>query len=531
MAAERVNHPRLSWAKRYQTTEKGQPLDFKTWHYLIGPYADNHPHIVSMKCTQVGWSLWAIADVWMNCAAGKSVFYVLPTYTVRNTFVKNRIDTGLHGSAKYRELIKDAIGSSDEVGMKHIGPGVVKFVGSNSFVEFGEFPADVLIIDEYDRCKQENMPYAYDRLDASKFQWTRILGNPTNKGRGIAKLYDASDQRTWQLKCSSCGKWQCLDWFANVIERIGDNQYELRDTKWHEGIDRDLRAFCVGCGQPMDRLARGEWIPKYPDRPVHGYTFDQICSPRKTVGAGWLAFLAAQGNATLLQWWWNSWRGQPHSPSGVQLSSALLDRCIDPEYNMPTQADGGCSMGVDVGTMINVRISVVEGEKRRAVYIGRVHEFEDLDDLMTTYGVRCCVIDGLPEARKAREFASRFPGDVYLCQYIKTEKVITKGDPGDFAMELDPVKMGVHVDRTQSLDSSHAALLNRNNILPKNAQALFTETTDSYYQQMCAPARLWDEKRERYIWDEGNDADHDRHADNYDHIAARIMGVARRILL
>jgi hypothetical protein len=309
------------------------------------------------------------------------------------------------------------------------------------------------------------------------------------------------------------------------MRETGDNEYELIDKGWAADSYRgDVGVFCAKCGEPLDRLADGAWIAEYPDRPVHGYHIHRLISPNTSIAELVAAWDKALTNETLKQRFINSELGNPFSSTGAKLNRALLDRCVA-DYTMPTSSDGPCTMGVDVGSLLHVRISEVKSGERRAVYIGTVREFTELDELAKRFNVRTIVVDAMPETRSARQLADRLPGIVFLCQYTKTDKVGSRyGDNADFWMDLDHIKRTVNVDRTQSLDASHAAILNGENILPANAG-----TIPDYYDQMIVPTRVFDEARERFVWTKGED--HYRHADNYDHIAFKIHTGARNLMV
>ena len=527
MELEMRDTPLLWWAKQYHRTEKGETIDFRNWKHLVGPYSDNAKDIVIMKDTQTGWSVRMLAEVWMRCASGWGVFYVMPTQNIRNTFVKNRIDKGRDAVPYYGQLIETATGHSDEVGMKHIGNGVAKFVGSNAFSEFGEFPADMVVIDEYDRCDQSNLPFAFDRLDASDHKFTRILGNPTVEGKGIHPLFQASDQRAWSIKCPHCAEWQSLTWFKNVVRETGDKRFELIDTKWAPDSPDDIKVFCSSCGKPVDRLAVGEWIPGYPGRAVHGYGFNKLSFHKCTIRELWDLWVLAQGNEYLLQNFWNSKLGLPYSSEGISLSRAILDRLIG-DYVMPSQSSGPCVCGIDVGTRLHIRIDEFAGGKRKAVFIGTVNTFEEADVLLDAYNVTTCVVDARPETRAARQFADRAAkATVLLCQYVATDKVSSKySDMSEFWMDVKYQEGIVNTDRTQSMDASHAALVKGEVMLPLGVASI-----KEFYDQMIYPKRQLDDKRGLYYWTgdlghtEEKGPDHYRHAENYLNIAARIERV------
>jgi hypothetical protein len=148
----------------------------------------------------------------------------------------------------------------------------------------------------------------------------------------------------------------------------------------------------------------------------------------------------------------------------------------------------------------------------RVVRIGTLRDFEELDGVMASFP-GSCIIDALPETRKAREFAVRHPRRVYLCTYVATDT--TSG------FVVDPDAMTVKVHRTQSMDDSHASWIRGESRLPRDAASV-----PDFYNQMCAPTRVFERKGEtdsgRFVWREGEQADHYRHADNYSYLAMKI---------
>ena len=82
--------------------------------------------------------------------------------------------------------------------------------------------------------------------------------------------------------------------------------------------------------------------------------------------------------------------------------------------------------------------------------------------------------------------------------------------------------MTVKAHRTQSLDDSHSSWLRGESRLFRSAASV-----PDYYDQMCTPTRVFERKGEtdsgRFVWREGAQADHYRHADNYSYLAMKIV--------
>jgi len=88
---------------------------------------------------------------------------------------------------------------------------------------------------------------------------------------------------------------------------------------------------------------------------------------------------------TALQHFYNSDLGETFVPPGGRISIDVLDRCRR-DYLMPDASQEPAWMGVDVGLKLHVvvRQTLQEGMSR-ALFIGEVDSFEELDRLMQCY--------------------------------------------------------------------------------------------------------------------------------------------------
>jgi hypothetical protein len=270
----------------------------------------------------------------------------------------------------------------------------------------------------------------------------------------------------------------------------------------------------------MDRLSHGEWVAEYPDRPISGYHVNKIFGdglegPR--MARLFEQFVSAQSNPTDLQRFYNNDLGISYDAAGAKISDAVMDGCSAADYEMPVSAEGTIA-GCDVGGRLHVHISRLESGVRKKVFIGTVRDFEGLSFLCRQYGVVRGVMDAMPETHAAKQFALAHPGWL-LCSYYPSDKVND--------LKIDYATRTISVDRTQSLDSSFSDYAEKRVQLPKDWRSL---DNGEFVKQMKAPTRVFDEDRQRYVWEEGSLADHHRHADNYESIAARIGGPIGSIL-
>jgi hypothetical protein len=185
--------------------------------------------------------------------------------------------------------------------------------------------------------------------------------------------------------------------------------------------------------------------------------------------------------------------------------------------------------GIDVGSRsLNVDVAVVEQREHdeRAVRVGRwtgeVATFEQVYDLLVRYRVSVAVVDARPETRAAQQLRDRCAetgvADVWLCQFHATDRVGAQ----DYGMRLDYERKLVTVDRTQLLD----ATMEDCRVFP--ARRTWPEDVwrvPGWAEQMQAPKRVMNEAGTRYVWSEGNLADHYRFSDAYSRVAADLAAM------
>jgi hypothetical protein len=520
-----IKETRLTFAQDFHVNQRGEKMNLTDFPHIRDLYNSISPVIVLMGSVQSFKTEWVIIDQFACAFNGLNVFYVLPKFETRNTYVQNRINKIVEQVPEYKRIMGS--GFFDSMQIKNFGRGTIKYVGSNVKADFREFPGDALVVDEVDECNGDNLELAQDRLRASPYQFRRYLANPSTKGQGIYLLFLQSDQREWAIPCKSCGMHSETDWFKVVVEEICDKDgnvidYLLRDKEWKAGCGRDIRMVCPLCGGELDRSSQeGKWIPKNPISTIEGYHISMLCASINSISGMWLRFEEGLGDPSKLQKFYNSDLGLPYDAAGNKVSEGLLDNCKEEGYRFLTfeeygcvQGDGcpqPCSMGIDVATsFFDVRVSKTEPKGvRRAVFIGKVKTLDELLDIVDRYNVEVAVIDSMPEFTVAQDFQDMANCDVWMCSY--------RSEGRDRNKTLDKRDRMYLIDRTEALDKSFAALKKRKNVLPENYHTLIS---GQYVNEMCLPVReLKEDDRGnlRYEWSKGKD--HQRHCDTYDMIA------------
>jgi hypothetical protein len=524
-----IRDARIDFATNHHRNTRGEQMDFSGFPHIRQLYNSLAKDIVLQGSVQCFKSEWAVIDHFACAYVGLSVFFVVPKYEARTTYVQNRVNRCVENVPEYKKIVGN--GFFDSVALKSFGKGVVKYVGSNVLADFKEFPGDVLVVEEVDECHQENLDYALDRLRASRYQFRRYLGNPKYRGRGINAYFQNSDQREWEVPCLKCGEFSELDWFETVVEPILGKDgnvlsYKLRDEEWHEGIRRDIKIICPNCKDgALERASqRGVWVPRNAGHKVEGYHISMLCNPINTIAGMWERFQRALDDPAKLQQFYNSDLGLPYVSIGNKVTETMLDGCIDEDYAFDIAGSvghvkddghiGPCSMGVDVGGNLDVRISSLEdGGVRRAVFIGKIKTTEELHELVDRYNVEKCVIDSMPEITLVQDFQDTAQCDVWLCRY--------RGEGSDRRKTYDTMGRVINADRTECLDRAFASIRSSKNVLPVNYTSVLM---GEYAKEMCNPIRqiIEDAKgNARYEWTKC--VDHQRHADSYDLLASQLL--------
>lgn len=484
----------LSWSKLHRL-EDDEPLDFHAFPFqreLYEAFGDRDlPSVDVMKSSQCGISAAAVslalyaADAW-----AANVLYVLPTEDLAQGFSDTRVKTAIEADPYLRSRVT----ATNSKGLRRLGKRNLYFVGSGSEARALSVPADLLILDEFDRLDHRQASKFRTRLNApTSMKLIRRFSNPSFPEAGIHARWLASDQRTWTVRCPSCSH------AAPVSFEEGDGHY----------VDEELKArVCGRCRRPLPReaVASGRWVPAHPDRDLRGYHVSRLIVPDEDIAE--LVEHHHEGSEEEVAVHYNFDLGLPYSPTGGSLSAELVRACRS-EYVCPGSYRGGqwVTAGVDVGKLLHVRISRwLSIGKAVPLYIGEVAGFEDLAHLWDRYGVNFGLIDERPEERVARDFADRFAGRAALLRWGGQGQ----RDPIDF----DEDRRLVIARRTWACDQTVAAVMDQLRLLPRHLP-------EGYLKQMTAPHRITDatpagQKVSRYVSER---ADHYFFAETFDLLA------------
>lgn len=499
-------------ANSIHRTHKNNVITFKGHEYLHEIYRCQSKKIVIKKGTQCGISEWLIVMAISKAITGRSVFYVLPTWELKNRFVKNRFDTSLKHSGLYELTMSKTRGLfAESTALKHIGTGAITFLGSFSAGSFTEFAADDVIIDELDRCDQENIAMAPERLSHSHDPREIEVSNPTFIDFGIDSRYNKSDQRVWTIKCSSCGKSIQPDFFTHVVREEGDGNYYVVDKNW-EKDHGSVQAICDKCDKPFDRFAPGVWIPTYKNKDVAGFCISKMFSTNVPISTLIDSFQEGFTSDIKMQRFYNADLGMAYTAKGARITDGMLDDCVDQDYTTPERLRNGVSsMGVDVGAVLHVKINRILPDKDVTVFIGTIpisdsdKDLKELVRLWNRFSCKVGIIDAAPEMRLSRRACRMMNGMLRWNHHEQDKEAV------DFK------KRTIKINRNLLIDDTKEAILTKRLVLPRNAKKMSPLTPrgiSEYYDNMTSSTRTFDEKSGKYKWIESR-PDHYLFAESY----------------
>ncbi|MCA9874545.1 MAG: phage terminase large subunit family protein [Anaerolineales bacterium] len=502
----------LNWAIRHRRLLKpGAYFSLDDHRYLIDLYRDNSQESSYMKAGQVGVSELLISfGLHANDQRAADVLYLMPTSDDVSDFSRSRFGPALEASDYLNGLVVGAgreRRGSDKITLKRIRDNFLYLRGATvdktgNARQLKSIPVDILIGDEIDEMDPRAMPIARKRLGHSPIKEVRQASTPTYHGVGIHAVWTDSDQREWFVPCPHCGYRQRL-----TIQQVVVEWDELeRPVAWH-GMNED-RAYvvCKRCGQELDRLAQGEWIPAHPGRPITGF------HPTKLM-AGHTALIDVVRNLqtvdeTKRKEAYNQDLGLPYTPRGGRLLDEHID-ALKREYGHGPIPSIRPYAGIDVGKMLHIVIRApMDGEgARRQLWAGEVYTFREADHKLREYNVSFFVIDGLPETRKSRELQAAFPDGVgWLAFYNGAEQA-------EQPVSWNRKEGVVNVDRTRILDEMYAGFYDgKTNVIPEHIKSVA-----DYYSHLKAPVRVLEKRahgKEVAIYIE-DAPDHYAHAEAY----------------
>jgi DNA-directed RNA polymerase subunit RPC12/RpoP len=390
----------MAWVMgRRLATPKGDALDFVTSPWLAEIYEDDSRVMAIVKSSQARISTYAIfRALHFSLYNRVTTIFTEPTRDDAQKFSTSRVTPILEQNAW---LLMHVSGGTELRRVAQEPNGIpyshIHFRGTWGEKEAFTIDADMLVIDELDESNGEVVATFDTRLIASRYKQKLQISTPSIPNYGIDAAYRLTDQRAWLWKCAGC----------NAEVNAQEQYYSI--------IDRERMRFrCPRCGRALNR-ARGQWVARYPERPLRGYSITQAMCLYVPVGDIVAAELVQKPRKFA-----NFWLGVASDEGVASVTrEMILQKCfLNGHGPSRSSTGGGRVMGVDQGDRLYYEVRDIRGEARsRIVELGTTRDWGDLYSAMRRHEVEVCVVDARPEIRLARKMAADFRGRVWFCEY------------------------------------------------------------------------------------------------------------------
>lgn len=409
-----------------------------------------------MKGTQGGYSEKEINKTLWGLIYGYypgGVLYLFPTTDDMREFSKSRFGPLIDANpTAIGQFVKD----TDTANLKRVGDSFLFLRGAtlSQHMEIGGekesgklrgITVDKVVYDELDLMDPDVIGKAQGRMGDSTVSEEVYISNPTTPDRGIATMFQKSDQRHWFRKCTHCSpvppngsNWE---WYAKYWTCA---EIEFPDLVKVDGNGKGYIA-CKRCGKPVG-LSPGKWVPQKPENSTSmwGYRWSQLTSPVRDPYEILLAYGDPPdgniGDVMRLK------LGLPYVSAQDRLTAAQVLACCGTQIQANNHA-GPCAMGVDIRRHKNVIIGIRSGSDRYTILrVARVETMDEVADMARRFNVRSAVLDVRPYTDEVRDFQKKAKFKCWLCEYL---------DSSPLGTQYNEQTGIVKVNRTEIFDATH----------------------------------------------------------------------------
>jgi len=376
-------------------TEAGELIDFKKYRFMFDVYADRSPLITCMKCAQIGFTTYEILKSAHQCKnEGIDILYVLPTADDVKRFSGGKTNKIIANNPILQSWTKD----KDSIEQKQFGNNTIYYQGSWTERAALMITAKKLVVDEYDRCKQEIVEQYDSRLQSIADPQKAFFSNPSIPDFGVHKWYLKSDQKKWHIT-HSCNETYVMD------ENCIDYEKELY--------------ICPKCNTEIteDNIVNGQWIPTSKGE-WSGYWIPLWIAPWMTA-----KHIAKMKREKTQEFFDNFVAGRPFYGSGNKVQAQTIYQNVTNDVN---DQSGTIIIGVDTGLPIHYVI----GNKQGIFYYGKCENYDVLESYLKRWENSIIISDQGGDLIGIRQLQQKYPSRVFLCYYRsdrKTQRLIDWG--------------------------------------------------------------------------------------------------------
>lgn len=422
------------WASTSGIEVDHRKFDFDSHRYLLPLYMERSQEVILMKAAQMGATIWMLLRLIHFCATNnvKACLY-FPTADGVTQLSKDRMTPLIASNNDLQQLVQD----SDTLGYKKVGAKSSLYLRHLGGVASKDStPFDMLCFDEVRLVSAADIDQARERLSHSTYKNIIQASTAGYPNSDIHRQFLRGTQNYWHSKCNCPDGVVLSEVFPDCIA-VTPNEIYYR---------------CPRCKLRVADPQNGQYIPHNPGAPVQSYHIHQMLSKYISAAEIWERYQSTQN----LKEFFNAKLGKPYvDEENVPVTDDDLEACTNTDLLWLDKATH-TAMGVDQmsgNNYVFIARRESSGKKRIIHYeiIDRdnsiywqagkkVTPFKRLYELMNEYNVDMCIVDAMPNANEAMDFARDFPKRVFVSWYLEQQREIAQW--GDRARHKMTVRKG-----------------------------------------------------------------------------------------
>jgi hypothetical protein len=441
-----------NWVEKHAYLE-GKRFSFTNYEFQRRIMDDPARVVNTVKAAQLGLTVTTMMYLLAVLATQRmSVIYALPSANDAQKLVTTKLNPIIYNTPELKRLLNVSVDSTE---LKEINGNFLFTRGTKSETAALSISADVLVVDELDRCDPDTLKQFRSRLQASPHKIIRQFSTPTIDGLGISREAEASVRYRHFCTCAHCEHRFLPSYWTDIVvpdydRPLGElDRLNLKDVKWKEA-----RWNCPNCGRdPELDASRLEWVPENPNDSYEASTYYVgPITAHKTLKPDYLVRSSTEFNT--LSEFKNQVLGETSQEESQQLVPADLEKAFT---TSPLDSSELHCLGVDIGQMCAVTVGRLTQDGDLLVVHKEMTPLANLEtrkaELARKYRVVTSVLDIMPETHLVGRITEYDPNAwAGMFTTSKTTELYTTQQKQEDAEEGKLNLRMVKINRTAMLD-------------------------------------------------------------------------------
>ena len=511
-----------NWVEKYAYLE-GKKFSFDGYEFQRAVMDDPSRVVNTVKPAQIGLTVTTMMYLLSVMATQRlHCIYALPSANDAGKLVTTKLNPIIYNTPELKRLLNVNVDSTE---LKEINGNFLFTRGTRSETAALSVSADLLVVDELDRCDPDVVKQFRSRLQASQHKLIRQFSTPTISGYGIAKEAEASVRYKHFCTCVHCGHTYLPNYWNDIVipeyERPLQelDRLNLKDVRWKEA-----RWNCPECHRdPVLSNDRLQWVAENPNDNYEAATYYVGPVTAHTVlKPSYLVSSSVEFNTR--SEFVNQVLGETSEEENQQITVGDLERAITTSPLASTELH---CMGVDIGQMCAVTIGRLSQDNTLLVVHKEFVPLSNLEirkaELSREYRVVITVLDIMPETFLVSKITDRDPNAwAGIFTTSKTTELFTTQQKEE---DVEGGKLNmrmVKINRTAALDRLLEHFKSGKIVIARNSE------TGKYISQMLSLKRTQAMVKDDFVWSwvKTDSNDHMHFASMYLLIACLLRGTA-----